>query len=79
MAMLLSDISHKPGYRGYMQAYTRLTADGFTVEPTRKQGSAMLTSTVGANSLLVIPEESTGLHAGEHAGVLLSPQIGILP
>ena len=69
-AALLADVPHKPGRREYRQAVTRLGEDGYSVEPSPKSGSAMLTSTVGSNSLVVIPEESAGLRAGEKVTVI---------
>jgi len=70
-ATLLSDVRHKPGRREYRQSVTRFSDGCLVVEPSRKRGSAMMTSTVGANSLLVIPEASTGLGAGERVTVIL--------
>jgi molybdopterin biosynthesis enzyme len=60
-----------------LQAFTRYADDGFVVQPSAKRGSAMLTSAIGANSLLVIPEESEGLRAGERASVILSAHGGL--
>ena len=73
-ATLLRDVRHKPGRREYCQAIIRHREEGFVVEPSEKRGSAMLTSTIGANSLLVIPEVSKGLRAGERADVVLLGQ-----
>ena len=70
-AALLSDLPHKPGRREYRQAHTRWTDGGFVVQPSEKRGSAMLTSTIGANSLVVIPEESEGLGAGDRVSVIV--------
>jgi molybdopterin molybdotransferase len=75
-ARLLADLPHKPPRREYVQAFTEHTAAGYTVLPSKKRGSAMLTSTVGANSLMVIPEESKGLRAGEMADVILLAGVG---
>lgn len=69
-ATVLSDLAHKPGRREYRQAFTRLTAEGFAASPSAKHGSAILTTMVGANSLIVIPETSTGVKAGEKVTVL---------
>jgi len=69
-ATLLADLAHEPGRREYCQAVTRATEDGYVVEASAKRGSAMLTSTVGANSLVVIPETSEGLRAGEEVTVI---------
>jgi molybdopterin biosynthesis enzyme len=70
-ATLLSDLRHKPGRREYRQAHTRWTDGGFVVQPSEKRGSAMLTSTIGANSLVVIPEESEGMRAGDRVSVIV--------
>lgn len=70
-ARLLADVAHKPPRREFVQAVTRRAQDGYVVQPSPKRGSAMLTSTVGANSLVVIPEESEGLRAGEMVDVIL--------
>jgi len=72
-AALLTDVSHTPPRRDYVQALAQLTEDGYLVQPAAKRGSAMLTSAVGANCLLVIPEQSTGLRAGEQVTVILLP------
>ncbi len=69
-ATLASDISHRPGRREYRQAVTRSEGGGYVTDPSSKRGSAMLTSTVGANSLVVIPEESEGLKANEQVAVI---------
>ena len=78
-AVLLSDIDHKPGRREYRQAVTRATDDGYVVQASEKRGSAMLTSTVGANSLVVIPEPSPGLRAGEKVTVIYPAYLDWLP
>jgi molybdopterin molybdotransferase len=72
LATLSAEVRHKPGRKEYRQAATRYAEDGLVVEPAEKRGSAMLTSMVGANSLLVIPEESEGLRAGERVRVILA-------
>jgi molybdopterin molybdotransferase len=70
-ATLSRGVRHEPGRREYCQAVTSYTEGGFRVQPAQKRGSAMLTSAVGANSLLVIPEESKTLRAGERVTVIL--------
>jgi molybdopterin molybdotransferase len=76
-ATLLSDLPHKPPRREYVQAFTRHSDAGYAVRPSKKRGSAMLTSAVGANSLVVIPEESEGLRAGDKASVMLLEGRGV--
>jgi len=78
-ARLLTGLSHKPPRREYVQAVTQHGEDGYVVQPSQKRGSAMLTSTVGANSLVVIPEESTGVRAGEMVDVVLLACAGVAP
>jgi molybdopterin molybdotransferase len=75
-ATLSRDIAHQPGRREYVQAHTRWTEAGYVVTPSGQRGSAMLRATVGANSLLVIPEDSVGLRKGERAQVLLTRDEG---
>jgi molybdopterin molybdotransferase len=75
-ATLASGVSHKPGRREYRQAVTRSEGRGYVTDPSPKRGSAMLTSTVGANSLVVIPEESEGLKSGEQ-GTVIYPANGM--
>jgi molybdopterin molybdotransferase len=70
-ATLLSDVRRRPGRREYRQAITRYCDNGYVVQPSEKRGSAMLTSTVGANSLLVIPEESEGMRAGDRVSTIV--------
>ena len=78
-ARLLTGLSHKPPRREYVQAVTQHGEDGYVVQPSQKRGSAMLTSTVGANSLVVIPEESVGVRAGEMVDVILLACAGVTP
>jgi len=77
LATLSADVRHKPGRREYRQAFTSHADSGFAVQPSVKRGSAMLTSAIGANSLLVIPEKSEGLRAGERVTVILLAQGGL--
>jgi molybdopterin molybdotransferase len=69
-ARLLADLLHKPPRREYVQAFTRRAEEGYVVQPHAKRGSAMLTSTVGANSLVVLAEESHGARAGDLVEVI---------
>jgi len=69
-AILLADLPHKPPRREYRQAVTVPGEDGYLVQPSPKRGSALLSSTVGANSLVIIPEQSAGLRAGEEVDVI---------
>lgn len=70
-AELARDAGHRPGRPEYRQAVTSYAGGYYMVEPTAKRGSGMLTSAVGANSLLVMPDEYPELHAGDRVKVIL--------
>jgi molybdopterin molybdotransferase len=70
-AVLDDDVSHNPGRREYVRAVVRLTGDQFIATPTGAQGSGVLTSMLGANALLVLPEDVDGVRAGETVDALL--------
>ena len=57
--------------RHYVRALVRWEEDGWHAVTTGAQGSHLLTSTLGANALIVIPEGSLGPEAGERANALL--------
>ena len=57
--------------RHYVRALVRWEEDGWHATTTGAQGSHLLTSTLAANALVVIPEGSRGPGAGERASALL--------
>jgi len=69
-ARLLRDLTHEPPRREYRQAVTRHVDGEYVVDPVEKRGSAMLTSTIGCNSLVVIPETCERLGAGDQVTVI---------
>lgn len=70
-AQLTADLRHKPGRREFVRARTYWQDNKYLVDPIPLHGSGILKSMVLANSLIPIPEESTGLKAGEQVIVLL--------
>ncbi len=70
-ALATTDIPHAPGRREYVRAFTTQNGFAFETRPTGAQGSGILRSLTLANSLLVLPEESVGVRAGETVTVLL--------
>lgn len=70
-AIAAQAVSHLPGRREYVRAVTILQDNQYHARPTGAQGSGILRSMLGANSLLVVPEDSPGIVAGEHVTVLL--------
>ncbi len=69
--MLTEYVPHTPSRREYVRAIVTPTAQGFTATVTGDQSSSRLSSLLSANALLVIPEDSTGVQAGEQVQALL--------
>ena len=71
-AVVAEAIPHIPGRREYVRALTTTTPDGgFVTQATGAQGSGILRSMTLANSLLILPEDSSGVAAGDTVTVLL--------
>ncbi len=70
-AKLAREVSHKLGRREFIQAETSFVNGVFVASPRAKRGSAMLSAALGANSLVVLPEDCPGLAKGEKASVIL--------
>ena len=54
-----------------MRAETWISNGAYTAKPAGRQGSGMLTSMIGANSLLVLDAGSGSLKAGDRVDALL--------
>jgi molybdopterin molybdotransferase len=70
-ATLTDGISHHPGREEYVRALVTWNDGRYIAQPTGAQGSGVLTSMLGANGLLKIPEASEGLSAGDPVEILL--------
>jgi molybdopterin molybdotransferase len=70
-AELTDGISHHPGREEYVRAFVTIKNGRYLAQPTGAQGSGVLTSMLGANGLIRIPESSEGLAAGDPIEVLL--------
>jgi molybdopterin molybdotransferase len=57
--------------RHYVRAYVRWEGDGWRASTTGAQDSHRLRSTVSANALVVVPEDSGAIEPGGHAQALL--------
>jgi len=68
-AVLKEDITKKPGRRHFMRARLSMEEDRYAVTTTGPQGSGILNSMVEANGLLIVPEETTEMKAGEKVRV----------
>ena len=71
-ATLTHSVSHVPGRREYVRAYTCTEQGQFCTTPTgRSQGSGMLSSLTAANSLLIVPTTAENLPAMSQVEVIL--------
>jgi molybdopterin molybdotransferase len=70
-AELLDEVSHAPGRREYVRCRLTEREGRIVALPTGAQGSGILSSMLGANALLIVPEHSSGLAAGDVAEALL--------
>lgn len=64
-ARMLDHLNDPSNRRHYVRARLELRQDGFVATTTGPQGSHILTSMLGANALLVIPEHHPALHPGD--------------
>lgn len=69
---LTDGVRHSPGRREYARCVVWQKEGSFRARTTGSQGSGVLTSMLGANGLLVIPEESEGFEAGDAAKAILT-------
>jgi len=74
--MARSYTSH-PGMMNIVRTYTCIGRDGLETTPLRVTGSGILSTLVKANSILIIPEEVTGIEEGEEVEVLLTGSLGV--
>lgn len=76
-ARLTADVTSPKGRRSHLRAVLdpegREGEGGHTVSPAVRQGSHQLSALADADGLLVVPEETTELAAGELVEVLLLP------
>jgi molybdopterin molybdotransferase len=70
-ARLTEEAGHTPGRRSYQRAIVTQQADGCVARTTGAQGSGMLHSMVLANSLLVLPSDTSVFPSGTEVTVLL--------
>jgi molybdopterin molybdotransferase len=70
-ARLNGEVRRKAGRREYIRATVHWRERMFEATPTGKQGSGILSSMLGANGLVVIPEEASHIAAGTELPVIL--------
>lgn len=67
---LEGSIRHKKGRREFVRAVTTRTGNGYHAVPTGDQGSARMSSMLGANSYIIVPEECGNIASGESVSIL---------
>ncbi len=64
-ARLTKDIKIKPGRTNFVRAELRIDGDGLCATPLDGQGSGIISTTVRANSYVIVPQDSAGFKKGE--------------
>ncbi len=64
-ARLTEEVRKKPGRTNFIQSCLRKENGDLLVTPIKIRGSGVMNSMVRANSLIVLPKESSGANAGE--------------
>mgnify|MGYP000541807279 CR=1 FL=1 len=75
-AILMEEIRKKTGRRQFIRASVSLKGNQYIVTTTGEQGSGILKSMVKANGLIMIPEDSEIVRAGEKVKVQLLDSSG---
>lgn len=70
-AVLAADVSASPGRRRYVRGVLGVEDGRYVVTPLVGQGSHQLAPLAAANALVVVPEDSPDLRAGDAATVLV--------
>ncbi|MDD5613108.1 MAG: molybdopterin molybdotransferase MoeA [Gallionella sp.] len=70
-ARLTQALKHRPGNLEFVRVTLSRDAQGYLATPTGSQSSGVLLSMARADGLLVVPNESAGLAAGESATIQL--------
>jgi molybdopterin molybdotransferase len=70
-AALLRDVSSTPGRRQFVRARYEETPRGSTVVSVGGTGSHLIADLASANALIVVPEATTSLSAGDTVSVLV--------
>jgi molybdopterin molybdotransferase len=68
---LAQAVAHRPGHVEFVRVVLSREAGGYLATPTGSQSSGVLLSMARADALLIVPNESTGLAAGDQAMVQL--------
>lgn len=70
-ARLSAPVRKGDGHRHYLRAWVQREDGELVARPNPRQGSGQLTSMVGVNALVILPEASSGAASGELVEVLL--------
>jgi molybdopterin molybdotransferase len=72
-ASLAQDYAKKPGRAHAVRCRLRQGDEGWLAQPTKEQGSHVLTSMLGADALAILPTESGDVQAGQRVTIELLP------
>ena len=75
-AKMLRRVPSSLGNRTFTRVIVKMGDGGYVAEPFRTGGSAVISSMIRANGLVVIPEEKEGLEEGEEVEVALLRPLG---
>ena len=64
------DLAHSPGREEYIRAHSEMIDGRLTAVPTGLQSSGILSSMIGANSYIILAEESSGIQRGERVKIM---------
>ncbi len=76
-ARMARQYSSHPGMVNVVRTRTCIGPRGLIAEPLRVTGSGILSTLVKANSILIVPEDVTGIEEGEEVEVLLTGHLEV--
>jgi molybdopterin molybdotransferase len=77
-AVLDAPYPKRSGRAHFVRVRLEARDDGWHAQPTKEQGSHVLTSMLGADAFAVIPADREDVQAGERVGIDLLPSAGML-
>lgn len=76
-AILEQDIRKKPGRRHYLRAWIESVNGAYRARVTGPQGAGILTSMMLSNGLIIVPEDTNFIPAGQRVAVQLLDQLEV--
>ncbi|MEB3861078.1 MAG: molybdopterin molybdotransferase MoeA [Desulfurococcales archaeon] len=76
-ARMARQYTSHPGMVNVVRTRTCIGSNGLVAEPLRVTGSGILSTLIKANSILIVPEDVTGIEEGEEVEVLLTGHLEV--